>query len=119
MQLSLLVNNLMAAIPEPAVKIPRHNPKPAGVVRPGSASAMVLEFLGSVPGFRTKSQITLGVNRARKGAGLPPVSIKAIDWALIFLKGQKRIEAVADGARNSRYLRYRIAKPKEENQDGK
>lgn len=117
--LTLLVDHLMAAIPESAEKAQRHNPKPAGVPRPGSASAQVLEYLKSVPGFRTKAQITIGVNRKRKAAELHPLSIKAIDWALIFLKGQKRIDAVADTTRNCRYLRYRAAVKKEEIQDGK
>ena len=85
----------------------RFNPVPAGVPRTGSASDSVLVYLKNVSGFRTKSQIILWVNRARAKSGMEALSGKAIDWALLFLRHHKLIDAVGDYRRNSRYLRYR------------
>ena len=79
--------------------VPRHNPRPAGVIRRGSATHLVLVALRSRPGFVRHFQIQVAT-------GLTP---KAIDWALIFLRSRGLIEAVPDGL-HSRYLRYR-AKP--------
>lgn len=90
-------------------KTKRHNPRPPGVPRPGSASACVVEYLRSITGLRTKAQVVIGVNQVRKAAEQEPLSGKAIDWALLYLRNQDLIQAVGDGARNPRYLRYRAA----------
>jgi len=76
--------------------LPRHNPRPAGVIRRGSATHLVLVHLRSRPGFVRHWQIQIAT-------GLSP---KAIDWALIFLRHRGLVDAVPDGM-HSRYLRYR------------
>jgi hypothetical protein len=76
----------------------RYNPRPAGVIREGSATAAVLVFMQSRGGmFMTHSQIVKGTGR----------SAKSVDWALLFLRSQGLVECVPDAARNPRYLRYR------------
>lgn len=77
---------------------PRYNPRPAGVIREGSATAVVLSFMLTRKGmFMTHSQIVKGTGR----------SAKSVDWALLFLRSQQLVECVPDEARNPRYLRYR------------
>jgi hypothetical protein len=77
----------------------RYNPRPAGVIRDGSATAAVLIFMTSRKGvFLTHAQIVKGTGR----------SAKSVDWALLFLRSQELVECVPDAARNPRYLRYRV-----------
>lgn len=76
----------------------RFNPKPRGVVQHGSATDAVLRFLTERSGvFFTHAQIVAHTSR----------TVKAVDWALIFLRDQGLIEAVPDAQRNPRYRRYR------------
>lgn len=77
----------------------RFNPRPPGVIRDGSATALVLHLLKQNPErFHHHCEILKTVGRSKV----------AVDWALLFLRQQELIEAVADFSRNPRYLRYRI-----------
>ena len=77
----------------------RVNPRPQGVIQPGSATSTLLKFLTARPGrvFRREQLVLL--------TGCTP---KALDWALLFLRQNGSIECVTD-ERNPRYLRYRLA----------
>lgn len=80
---------------------PRYNPRPPGVIRDGSATAAVLEFLSQHPRrYFTHCEILSATQRTPK----------SVDWALIFLRSQGLIVHTADEARNSRYKRYRFNK---------
>lgn len=73
--------------PLPESRFCRYNPRPAGVIRPGSASADVLELLASRPGqWLYRYQIIHITGRTRK----------SIDWALIFLEGSGLIETTPE-----------------------
>lgn len=77
----------------------RFNPRPPGVIQPGSATEDVLVFLRSWPAkFHTRAAIIIGTGRTQK----------SVDWALLFLRSQKIIECAHGDGRNSLYLRYRI-----------
>lgn len=79
----------------------RFNPRPPGVIQPGSASEAVLKVLNEQPGrLYTCQQLIEKTGRSHA----------AVSWACIYLRDQGLIEAVVDGARNHRWLRYRIAK---------
>ena len=78
----------------------RHNPRPAGVIQPGSASDAVLSILSESPGrFFTCEQLIRATGRSHA----------AVSFALLYLRDQGRIEAFPDAARNPRYMRYRMA----------
>lgn len=80
---------------------PRYNPRPAGVIREGSATDAVLLAMRSRIGvWMTHSQILHSTQR----------STKAVCWALLYLKAQGLIESVPDDSRNARYQRYRLVK---------
>lgn len=84
--------------------LPRYNPRPAGVIRPGSATQEVLSWLQSNPGrWFSHFQIVQATGRTSK----------SVDWALLFLKARGLIESTQDEWRNSRYLKYSIAKVKD------
>lgn len=81
---------------------PRFNPHPAGEIWPGSATAAVRDFLRRRSeihpgGWITRHLIVDGTGRTGK----------SVDWALIFLRANKLVEASED-PRNARYLRYRL-----------
>ena len=75
------------------------NPRPAGVIRDGSATAAVLEWMRARKAgvWWTRGQILAGTGRSEK----------AVNWALLYLRTQGRIECVPDGSRNPQYRRYR------------
>lgn len=75
------------------------NPKPAGVMQPGSATQAVYDYLAALPHRRwvQRRQIVVGCGRTGK----------AVDWALIFLVRTGRVERSVDDSRCSRYCRYR------------
>lgn len=79
------------------VELPRYNPRPAGVIREGSATAAVLMVLQQRRLFLSHHQIVAATGR----------SGKAVDWALLYLRQLGLVEVVPDASRNSRYLRYR------------
>ncbi len=86
-----------------ALEVPRYNPRPAGVMREGSATKAVWDVLRARPlMFFTHAQIMASTRR----------SAKSVDWALIFLRSQAMVESVPDEGRNPRYLRYRVTKGK-------
>lgn len=83
---------------QPAI---RYNPRPAGVIQPGSASEAVLRILLSNPGrFYVCEQLIKETGRTHA----------AVSFALLYLRDQGLIEAFPDAARNPRYMRYRIKK---------
>ncbi|MBI5259798.1 MAG: hypothetical protein HY855_25080 [Burkholderiales bacterium] len=76
---------LQRLVDQPA---PSRNPRPAGVIRPGSAADAVLELLRRNPDrLFWRHQIIHATGRTRK----------AVDWALIFLEALKLIVAVDTG----------------------
>lgn len=83
------------------LQVPRYNPRPAGVIRAGSATHAVLGYL------RERCSHWLNHRQICSGTGC---TSRAVDWGLIFLKSQGLIECASDDGRNPRYLRYRIIK---------
>lgn len=81
----------------------RPNPRPAGVIRGGSASEIVLGLLRSREGFWTEAQLMLATRRSHS----------AISWALLYLVKNGLAEARPDWARNSRYKKYRATRSSE------
>lgn len=79
--------------------LPRYNPRPAGVIRPGSATQAVLTLLQAHPArwFNHYQIVSLTGRTA-----------KAVDWALLFLKARGMVQTSRDEWRNSRYLKYAI-----------
>jgi len=78
---------------------PRFNPRPAGVIRPGSATNKALVHMCRRPAaWMTHAQLI-----SATGA-----TTKALCWALAFLRETGLVEVTSDDARNYRYLRYRI-----------
>ena len=97
MSLKWMVDQLLALKREPA-KV-RFNPRPPGVIQPGSASEAVLHILRSNPGrFYVCKQLIKETGRTHA----------AVSFALLYLRDQGLIEAFPDAARNPRYMRYRI-----------
>lgn len=77
----------------------RFNPRPPGVIQPGSASDKILRILSESPGrFFTCEQLIKETGRTHA----------AVSLGLLYLRGQELIEAFPDAARNPRYMRYRI-----------
>ena len=97
-QLTLIAEKRQAGLD---LQVPRYNPRPAGVIREGSATAAVLALLEATPQrwweFR---HILNAIGRTDK----------ATCWALLYLRSRGLIECVKDDGRNARYLRYRSAK---------
>jgi hypothetical protein len=88
----------MGAARAHAPSIPRYNPRPAGYIRPGCASEVVLAVLvRRTPVFLTFAQI-MQQSKRTKGA---------CDFALSYLLTQGHIEFTSDDSRNPRYRRYR------------
>jgi hypothetical protein len=75
------------------------NPRPGGVMVPGSATTDVWNWLQerSQTSWWTRRQIVIGTGR----------SGKSVDWALIFLRTTKKIEVARDN-HFTRYQRYRV-----------
>ena len=83
------------------LQVPRYNPRPAGMIRAGSATnAVLLYLLWRRAAWLNHRQICAGTK----------CSSRAVDAGLIFLKSQGLIECTPDDGRNPRYLRYRIIK---------
>jgi hypothetical protein len=79
------------------LEVPRYNPRPAGVIRDGSATQQVLGLLAAHRGqYFTHHQILVQTKRTQK----------SVCWALIYLKSLSLIDCAPDDGRNSRYLRY-------------
>jgi hypothetical protein len=103
MSFNAFLQQLATASPKVAVVKPRHNPRPPGVIREGSASAAVLEFLRKSGRFHSEASIRFATGRSHS----------AVSWALLYLRGLGRIVAVPDTRRDARYLRYRAATTEE------
>ena len=87
----------------PEKKVDRFNPRPAGVIREGSTSDVVLQALTECGGFRTEAQLIWITKRSHS----------AISWALIYLIRLGLVEARPDTVRNSRYQKYRAVMAKQ------
>lgn len=82
---------------EPA-KLHPNNPFPPGVMRPGSATDAVAQFLAERPlAWWSRRQIMAATGRTDK----------AVNWALRFLLSTHRIECAHTDARNPLYRRFR------------
>lgn len=74
-----------------------YNPRPAGMILPGSTTELVLcELRARYPVWQSRSQIACSVGKNRG----------AVQWALLYLMRQKLVKAVPDTCRNPRYNRY-------------
>jgi hypothetical protein len=82
------------------LQVARYNPRPAGVIRPGSSTDLVLSIFQSNPKlWLSHANLVWHTN----------LNHKRMSWALIYLQRQGLIEAsTGDDERNSRYARYRI-----------
>lgn len=88
-----------SAAKQPSKPAPRKfNPRPAGVIQPGSATEAVMAFLKTSPGLKTEAQIVWATKRSHS----------AVSWALLRLRAWNMIDAIGDPARNALYHRYRI-----------
>lgn len=90
----------LSASPSQHRSADRFNPRPAGEMRPGSASEAVIEYLRQRPSpiWSTHRQIVLATGR----------SGKSVDWALIYLRGLGLIEH-APHPESETHRRYRAA----------
>lgn len=77
-----------------------------GAYRDSIVTAEVAGFLRSERVFRRRCEIRAAVSGSHA----------AVSWALLFLRAIRVVEVVQDGARNSRYLRYR-AKPRKDSEE--
>lgn len=76
----------------------RHNPRPPGVIRDGSATESVLALLETQPRrWWTHGQVMALTGR----------STKAVGFALLYLRQLELVDVEPDG-RNARYFRYRF-----------
>ena len=91
----------LLSIPPEDPRIGRFNPRPPGVIQPGSASDAVLKFLRAQVGFRSEAQILWVTGRSHS----------AVSWSLLYLIGQGLVEARSDPLRNARYKKYRATPP--------
>ena len=77
-----------------------YNPRPAGVIRNGSATHALLDLFKAHPNrYFTHAEILWRTKCSKR----------AIDWALIYLKSQQLIKCVSDDGRNLRYFRYKLS----------
>lgn len=96
--MSWMVRQMEAYRQTKQTKPARYNPRPQGVIQPGSASDLILRILSESPGrFFTCEQLIRATGRTHA----------AVSFALMYLRDQGRIEAFPDAARNPRYYRYR------------
>jgi hypothetical protein len=94
-----LSRNLASRFSEPTGQ-PRFNPRPPGVIREGSGTWSVLNFLRANPGrYWTCFQLCKHTGH----------SLKAINHACLYLREKQLIQTSPD-PRNSQYLRYTISK---------
>jgi hypothetical protein len=78
----------------------RFNPRPPGVPQPGGATEAVLAVLVDSGAALTEGQLVWKTGKSRS----------AVTWAIFRLKHWQKIDVLSDGARNSRYCRYRAKK---------
>lgn len=95
----LLMQQLAAARAGTPFKRKTPNPRPAGVVRPGSATDQVLQLMRAHPNRRwRRAQLLMLTGHTES----------AIDWALLYLRHQGLIEAEQAPGYAPRTLRYRL-----------
>jgi hypothetical protein len=87
---------------EAAGQRPAFNPRPPGMIQPGSTTEAVLAYLRAVPDTRwlNRAQLVIATRRSNK----------SVDWALQFLRQHGLVECIPDGERprvGAQYLRYR------------
>ena len=74
-----------------------YNPRPAGMIMPGSTTELVLcELRKCHPVWQSRAQIACSVGKERG----------AVQWALLYLMRKGLVKAVPDTRRNPRYNRY-------------
>lgn len=94
---------LATSAPEPPLEPPRQrqfNPRPAGVIVPGSASDAVFRFLGA-------NDHIAWVSNYQIEAGAKPHLPKTVRWSLVYLRSLGLVD-VSNDNRNSRWLKYRL-----------
>jgi len=99
-----IIQSPLQRLLQPAPEPTRFNPRPAGVIRPGSTADAVLQLMRSQPErLFWRHQLIHITGRTRK----------AVDWALIFLESTGHIEAV-DNGRSPRAgsKQFRLPRPK-------
>ena len=81
----------------------RPNPRPPGVIQPGSATDAVLRLMRSAPDRRWRRAQLLRLTGRTESA---------VDWALLYLRslGQIEAEAVGPDSAATRSFRYRLTK---------
>lgn len=78
----------------------RFQPRPPGVIQPGSATDAILSvLLNTRDRYLPTTELLRRTDRSRV----------AISLSLIYLKENAFIEAIADDGRNCRYMRYRLS----------
>lgn len=82
--------------------ITRHQPRPQGVIRPGSATEAVLAALKAGPSWQTEAELVAATGRGRGG----------VSWSLHYLASRGLVR-VADGQQRTGSRRY--AAPTKEN----
>lgn len=85
----------------------KFNPRPPGVIRPGSATDLVYQALRAQPARYFTCGDLIEVTKR---------SHAAVSWALIYLRRHRLVRVVGDTSRNRNYLRYGFIK---ENPHGK
>lgn len=88
----------LAAASKPVAEVRKYNPRPPGVIRPGSASDRILSLLRGAGGFHTEQSI-------RAATGL---SHSQASWALFYLSENGFIRKVPDTTRASSFYRYAV-----------
>lgn len=78
----------------------RYNPRPKGVMLPGSSTHAVLTWLDAAPAWIWWTRWSI-----RRATGL---SRGSVDWALIYLAATGRIEVLPGPQAGGRGTRYRV-----------
>lgn len=97
--LSWTAEQLRLAERFPDALTPRFNPRPPGVIRPGSATQVVLEYLRANRGkYFSHFELMKATGRSRE----------AVTAACIYLRAQGLVATYPDTARNHRYHKYTV-----------
>ena len=96
------MNQLQAAAAASSAKrkTHHHNPRPPGVIQPGSATDAVYSELKRTGAALTEAQLLWVTKRSHS----------AVSWALLRLAAWKLVEKIPDPTRHARYNRYRAVK---------
>lgn len=88
----------LEAARKPVAEVRKYNPRPPGVIRPGSASDRILSLLRGAGGFHTEQSI-------RAATGL---THSQASWSLFYLSEHGFIRKVPDTTRGSAFYRYAV-----------